>query len=110
MITAPITWSSKPDPDVGDTVFSRPSILVLPVLTLLAASLAQTTRMLPNLATVLGWESCDHTGPVHEGDTLHSELHVEAADPLPNGESMITITAQNSRGGVKTEQKKIVIQ
>jgi acyl dehydratase len=48
-------------------------------------ALAQTTRLLPNLVTVLGWESCDHLGPVHEGDTLHSELHVEAADPLPNG-------------------------
>jgi acyl dehydratase len=48
-------------------------------------ALAQTTRLLPNLVTVLGWESCDHTGPVHEGDTLRSELHVEAADPLPDG-------------------------
>lgn len=45
-------------------------------------ALAQATRLLPNLATVLGWESCDHTGPVHEGDTLYSELHVEAAEPL----------------------------
>ena len=48
-------------------------------------ALAQTTRLLPNLVTVLGWESCDHTGPVHEGDTLRSELHVETADPLPDG-------------------------
>ena len=30
---------------IGETVFTHPSILVLPVLTLLAASLAQTTRM-----------------------------------------------------------------
>src|SRR5205823_6606590 len=30
--------------------------------------------------------------------------------PLPNGESMITVTAQNARGAVHTEQKKIVIQ
>jgi peptide/nickel transport system permease protein len=30
---------------IDDTVFTHPSILVLPVLTLLAASLAQTTRM-----------------------------------------------------------------
>ncbi|WP_371815058.1 acyl dehydratase [Mycobacterium sp. DL440] len=43
-------------------------------------ALAQAGRLLPNLATVLGWESCDHTGPVHEGDTLFSELHVESAD------------------------------
>ena len=28
----------------------------------------------------------------------------------PNGENLITITAQNSKGGVKTVQKKVVIQ
>lgn len=48
-------------------------------------ALAQAGRLLPNLATVLGWQSCDHTGPVHEGDTLYSELHVEAARALPGG-------------------------
>jgi hypothetical protein len=30
--------------------------------------------------------------------------------PLPNGESTITITAQNARGGVNTQQQKVVIQ
>ncbi|MCX2931870.1 acyl dehydratase [Mycobacterium sp. CVI_P3] len=45
-------------------------------------ALAQASRLLPNLATVLGWQSCDHTGPVHEGDTLYSDLHIEAARPL----------------------------
>ncbi len=48
-------------------------------------ALAQATRLLPNLVTVLGWQSCDHTGPVFEGDTLHSELHVESAEPLEHG-------------------------
>lgn len=54
-------------------------------------ALAQVTRLLPNLATVLGWRSCDHTGPVYEDDTLYSEVHVERAEPLPDG-----------RGGVLT--------
>ncbi|MCV7101901.1 MaoC family dehydratase [Mycobacterium palustre] len=48
-------------------------------------ALAQATRLLPNLATVLGWQSCDHTGPVYEGDTLYSELHVESAEPTERG-------------------------
>ncbi|HTY30881.1 MaoC family dehydratase [Mycobacterium sp.] len=48
-------------------------------------ALAQAGRLLPNLVTVLGWESCDHTGPVHEGDTLYSELHVESARPTAQG-------------------------
>jgi hypothetical protein len=30
--------------------------------------------------------------------------------PLPAGENMITVTAQNSQGGVNTQQKKVVIQ
>ena len=30
--------------------------------------------------------------------------------PLPNGENVITVTAQNAKGGVKTMQKKLVIQ
>jgi acyl dehydratase len=46
---------------------------------------AQANRLLPNIATVLGWESCDHAGPVHEGDTLYSECHVDGAVPLPDG-------------------------
>jgi acyl dehydratase len=48
-------------------------------------ALAQVTRLMPNLVTVLGWESCDHSGPVWEGDTLFSEVRVEAAHPLPAG-------------------------
>jgi hypothetical protein len=30
--------------------------------------------------------------------------------PLPNGENVITVTAQNTRGGVSTQTKKVVIQ
>jgi acyl dehydratase len=48
-------------------------------------ALAQATRLLPNLAMVLGWQSCDHTGPVYEGDTLYSELRIESAAPTDNG-------------------------
>jgi acyl dehydratase len=48
-------------------------------------ALAQASRLLPNIATVLGWQSCDHTGPVHEGDTLYSRLHIEDAVPRSDG-------------------------
>jgi hypothetical protein len=30
--------------------------------------------------------------------------------PLPNGENLVTVTAQNSKGGVNTHQEKLVIQ
>ncbi len=45
-------------------------------------ALAQATRLLPNLVAVLSWRSCEHTGPVREGDTLYSDLSVETAVPL----------------------------
>ena len=48
-------------------------------------ALAQASKLLPNLATVLGWQSCDHTAPVYEGDTLYSELHIESAEPTDGG-------------------------
>jgi acyl dehydratase len=45
-------------------------------------ALAQATRTLPSIVTVAGWHSCDHLGPVHEGDTLRSTLTVERVEPL----------------------------
>ncbi len=47
---------------------------------------AQATRALPQIATIVGWHSCDHLAPVFEGDTLHSELELERCEPLGAGE------------------------
>jgi acyl dehydratase len=51
-------------------------------------ALAQLTRALPQLVTVLGWESCDHTGPVAEGDTVTTEIEVTGATPLARGTAL----------------------
>lgn len=48
-------------------------------------ALAQASRALPSMLTVLGWHSCDHVGPVREGDTLSSDIVVGAAIDLPGG-------------------------
>lgn len=48
-------------------------------------ALSQATRMLPSMLTVLGWRSCEHTGPVYEGDTLSSDLTVGPATLLDGG-------------------------
>jgi acyl dehydratase len=37
---------------------------------------AHVARALPDTVAFLSWESCDHTGPVHEGDTLRSMIEV----------------------------------
>ena len=47
-----------------------------------------------------------HEVPVIAGDgSFHYFM-----PPLPSGESIISITAQNTRGGVNTQQQKVVIQ
>jgi 2-methylfumaryl-CoA hydratase len=43
---------------------------------------AAVSRALPGLVTILGWRSCDHAGPVFEGDALRTEVTVEAVTPL----------------------------
>lgn len=47
----------------------------------IALATSQLLRAMPDLVTVLAWESCDHTGPVHEGDTLTSRFTVERVTP-----------------------------
>ena len=49
----------------------------------IAIAAAQASRAAPDLVTILGWHSADHTGPVFEGDTLRSRIEVERRDPLP---------------------------
>jgi acyl dehydratase len=72
-------------------------------------ALAQASRLLPNLVTVLGWESCDHTGPVHEGDTLYSELQIESADPTDHGGVLRLRSLVYAAGGTAGEPDRPVL-
>jgi acyl dehydratase len=47
----------------------------------IAIAAAHATRAVPALATIVAWQSCDHLGPVFEGDVLRTELRVEATEP-----------------------------
>jgi acyl dehydratase len=53
---------------------------------------AHATRALPDLVTILAWRSCDHTGPVFEGDVLRTELTVEDVHPQRYG-AMVDLRA-----------------
>lgn len=50
-----------------------------------ALAQASLSRMLPDIATVVGWHSCDHTGPVFEGDLLSSTHSLIAEQPVAGG-------------------------
>jgi acyl dehydratase len=66
-------------------------------------ALAHATRALPNLVTVAGWRSCDHLGPVFEGDVLYSAVTVEAIEPLTDGGALLNLrvetAAERAEGG-----------
>lgn len=74
-------------------------------------ALAQATRALPALVTVPAWQSCDHTGPVREGDTLTSELHIEGAEPYAGGTAvrLRSIVHAQPRPGDGTETARPVL-
>jgi acyl dehydratase len=46
---------------------------------------ASLHRLVPNTAAVVGWHSCDHTGPVFEDDVLSVRATLEAAQPHDTG-------------------------
>jgi acyl dehydratase len=68
----------------------------------------QVTRALPSLVTFLGWTSCDHTGPVHEGDTLNSEIRIEKCESLPVG-GLVHLRVQVNARGVAGDQSAPVL-
>ncbi len=45
---------------------------------------------MPSLLTVAGWRSCDHLGPVREGDTLISTIEVTDVSDLSS--SLIAVS------------------
>jgi acyl dehydratase len=46
---------------------------------------AALSRLLPSMATVVGWQSCDHIGPVFEGDVLSVTATLEAVHDIGRG-------------------------
>lgn len=46
---------------------------------------AQLTRAMPNIVTLIGWQGCDHLGPVLEDDIIRSELQIKTRAPLAQG-------------------------
>ena len=59
---------------------------------------ASLTRLLPGLATVLGWDGCDHLGPVFEGDRL-SFRHVLKEEFLLQDGRILRFETRASRDG-----------
>jgi acyl dehydratase len=63
-------------------------------------ALHQAVRALPGIVTVVGWHSCDHVGPVREGDTLTSTIAVERTEWSAQGAGLVHLRSlvRASRG------------
>lgn len=71
---------------------------------------AQLTRALPNLLTVLAWDSCDHTAPVVEGDRLQTRVTVREVLPQPRGALLrLAVETHAARGASDQEQQTRVL-
>lgn len=123
--TATVTSSRVPEPGTvievvgGDVVSSAPELARLT--TNLAAvhhdrragggtrlvygghtvgiALAQVTRALPDLVTVVSWQSCDHVGPVREGDTLRSRVIIEGTREVAGGWCLADLRSEVAADG-----------
>jgi acyl dehydratase len=75
----------------------------------IALALAQATRAIPNLLTVLAWQSCDHTAPVHEGDLLSSVVEVERVRPLSQGGAHLHLRSRVIAANPETSEENQVL-
>lgn len=69
-------------------------------------ALSQATRAIPSLVTILAWHSCDHLGPVFEGDTLYSDVEVEAVEQHSTGETIAHLRSHVYAGS--TNQRPVL--
>lgn len=67
---------------------------------------ASLSRLAPSAATVVGWHSCDHIGPVFEGDVLSFRAEPLDEIPVANGRlvafSVIATTDRTAADGTVT--------
>lgn len=69
---------------------------------------ASLARLLPSMATVVGWHSCDHVGPVFEGDVLSVRATLDAACPLGNGRLLAFTVEVDAEGAGRDEPARVL--
>ena len=59
----------------------------------ISITLAQITRALPNMITLIGWQGCEHTAPVLEEDIIRTEFSVTSATLVASGGKLYELHA-----------------
>jgi acyl dehydratase len=74
----------------------------------IALAAARAARALPTLATIPAWHSCDHLGPVLEGDTLYTDLELERLEPLQDGGGLAHLRARVAAAGDNDQRRAVL--
>lgn len=61
----------------------------------ISLALAQVTRAMPSIITVVGWSGCDHTGPVVEEDLIRTQFKVLDKRPVPVGGELVDLHVES---------------
>jgi acyl dehydratase len=70
---------------------------------------AQACRALPQIVTIVGWHSCEHLAPVHEGDTLYSELELERLEALPEAGALAHLRSRVRALGERSDAQAVAV-
>ncbi|MGV1049334.1 MAG: MaoC family dehydratase [Solirubrobacterales bacterium] len=70
---------------------------------------SQLVRAIPDLVTIVAWHSCDHLGPVFEGDTLWTAVELERFEPLPGGGGLAHLHARAGAAGADKPERREVL-
>ena len=73
---------------------------------------AQLSRAMPNIVTLVGWQGCDHLGPVLEEDIIRSEFDVTSKSAVASGgdlyEVQIHTWAQRLNDAGEYDESKVL--
>ncbi len=70
----------------------------------IALAQASATRVFPGMATVLGWQRCNHMAPAFEGDTVSFTHRLRNAESVPTGQLLTIETKGYRQAGSEPEE------
>jgi len=70
---------------------------------------AHASRAVPSMATIIAWRSCEHLGPVFEGDILSTELTIGETHRLDHADAVLADLRAVVRADRATERSREVL-
>lgn len=69
---------------------------------------ASLNRLVPSAATVVGWHSCDHVGPVFEDDVVSVSATLDGVQPTTGGRLLAFTVLVDAEGAGRDEPSRVL--